>query len=94
MDDITAFNIEVRDARARCTKVADTLARRRGALGISERADLQRLKKNTYLQIRVNASALKARLRDRLRQRKFELEKIERSYRNTINGMFNYFSRC
>jgi len=35
----------------------------------------------------MNAHALKARLRDRLRQRKFELEKLERSYRNTINEL-------
>lgn len=34
----------------------------------------------------MNALALKQRLRDRLRQRKFELEKLERSYRRTVNG--------
>jgi hypothetical protein len=36
----------------------------------------------------MNACALKARLRDRLRQRKFELERLERSYRITVNGKF------
>lgn len=86
VDDITSFNIQLNDARARCAKIAETLVKRRAMLGISQRADLQQLKKNVYLQVRMNAHALKARLRDRLRQRKFELEKLERSYRNTVNG--------
>lgn len=88
VDDITTFNIQLNDARARCDKIAETLARRRAMLGISQRADLQQLKKNVYLQVRMNARALKARLRDRLRQRKFELERLERSYRITVNGKF------
>ncbi|KAG1888481.1 uncharacterized protein F5891DRAFT_987773 [Suillus fuscotomentosus] len=53
----------------------------------NNRADLQQLKKDAYLQVRMNARALKARLHDRLRQRKFELEKLERSYRNTVNEL-------
>jgi hypothetical protein len=90
VDDITTFNLQLNDARARCAKVAETHVRRRAGLGISESADLQKLKKNVYLQVRMNAHALKIRLRNRLRQRKFELEKLERSYRNTVNGTFNY----
>ncbi|KAJ8587501.1 hypothetical protein M405DRAFT_863681 [Rhizopogon salebrosus TDB-379] len=87
VDDITTFNIQLNDARARYAKSADTLTRRRAALGFSQRADLQQLKKNVYLQVCMNARALKARLHDRLRQRKFELEKLERSYRNTVNEL-------
>jgi hypothetical protein len=34
----------------------------------------------------MNARSLKHRIRDRLRQRKFELEKLERAYRHTVNG--------
>ena len=90
VDDITTFNIQLNDARVQYAKSADTLTRRCAALGFSQRADLQQLKKNVYLQVRMNARALKARLRDRLRQRKFELEKLERSYRNTVNGKFIY----
>ncbi|OJA11301.1 hypothetical protein AZE42_09658 [Rhizopogon vesiculosus] len=66
VDDITTFNLQLNDARARCAK---------------------KLKKNVYLQVRMNAHALKIRLRNRLRQRKFELEKLERSYRNTVNEL-------
>ncbi|KIJ06019.1 hypothetical protein PAXINDRAFT_20761 [Paxillus involutus ATCC 200175] len=32
----------------------------------------------------MNALAVKTRIRDRLRQRKFELERIERAYRQTV----------
>ncbi|KAG1723251.1 uncharacterized protein EDB91DRAFT_1087876 [Suillus paluster] len=67
--------------------VAETHVRRRAGLGISENADLQKLKKNVYLQVRMNAHALKIRLQDRLQQRKFELEKLERLYRNTVNEL-------
>jgi len=34
----------------------------------------------------MNAQSLKRRIHDRLRQRKFKLEKPERAYRHTING--------
>ncbi|KIJ61378.1 hypothetical protein HYDPIDRAFT_31467 [Hydnomerulius pinastri MD-312] len=42
-------------------------------------------KSNKYLRLRMNTLTLKTRLRERLRQCKFELERIERSYRQTIN---------
>ncbi|KAG1847699.1 hypothetical protein F4604DRAFT_1687955 [Suillus subluteus] len=87
VDDITTFNLQLHDAHARCAKVIETLGRRRATLGVSEYADLQKLKKNVYLQVCMNAHALKMRLRERLRQRKFELEKLERSYRNTVNEL-------
>ncbi|OAX32637.1 hypothetical protein K503DRAFT_794704 [Rhizopogon vinicolor AM-OR11-026] len=79
VDDASTFNIQLNDARAQYA--------RRAALGISQCVDLQQLKKNAYLQVRMNAHALKARLRDRLQQQKFELEKLKRSYRNTVNEL-------
>ncbi|KIJ58130.1 hypothetical protein HYDPIDRAFT_58535, partial [Hydnomerulius pinastri MD-312] len=38
------------------------------------------------LQVRMNARALKTRLRDRLRQRKFEMDRVERSHCKTASG--------
>ncbi|KAJ7061896.1 hypothetical protein B0H15DRAFT_746585, partial [Mycena belliarum] len=38
-----------------------------------------------YLQLKMNARALKHRLRDRLRARKFELDRVERSFRRLVN---------
>ncbi|EGO18843.1 hypothetical protein SERLADRAFT_374897 [Serpula lacrymans var. lacrymans S7.9] len=42
------------------------------------------MKKNTYLQLQMNTLALKHRIREHLRQQKFELERLERSYRRTL----------
>lgn len=56
------------------------------SLGVADTAELQNMKQNKYLLARMNALALKQRLRDRLRQRKFEMERMERSYRSTMNG--------
>ncbi|KAG1878578.1 hypothetical protein C8R48DRAFT_745225 [Suillus tomentosus] len=67
-------------------KTADTLRRRRAALGTEDKVNLQKMKKDIYLTVRLNALAVKTRIRDRLRQRKFELERLERSYRATINA--------
>jgi hypothetical protein len=50
------------------------------------------MKKDKYLQATLNARALKIRIRERVRHRKFEIERLERSYRNTINGNFSYRS--
>jgi hypothetical protein len=47
---------------------------------------------NEFLQVRMNARALKARLRDRLRQQKFEMDRVERSHRKTASGKFNTMS--
>lgn len=65
----------------------DTRKRKFTILGVSDQAELRLLKTNKFLQSRMNALALKHRLRDRLRQRKFEIERLERAYRRTVNGV-------
>ncbi|RDB27721.1 hypothetical protein Hypma_003286 [Hypsizygus marmoreus] len=55
------------------------------ALGINDRDELQRLISNPYIAARMNARALKQRLRDKLRFRKFELDRLERSFRKQVN---------
>ena len=37
----------------------------------------------------MNARALKIRLREKLRFRKFELDRLERSFRHQVNGKFH-----
>lgn len=59
-------------------------------MGVEERVALDELRQSRYLRDRMNARALKTRIRDRLRQRKFELEKLECAYRHTVNGMKSY----
>jgi hypothetical protein len=87
---IVEFNMQLMDARTRRARTADILRRRRAALGIEEMSSLEKMKKDVYLTVRLNARAVKTRIRDRLRQRKFELERLERSYRTTVNGALTF----
>ena len=64
------------------------LKRARDALGVDRWLSLQRLMDSKYLQLCMNAQALKACIRQRLRDHKFELERLEWSYCNVLNGKF------
>ena len=84
--DIVKFDLQLTDIRSRRVKTADTLRRRRAALGTEDKVNLEKMKKDIYLTVRLNALAVKTCICDCLRQRKFELERLERSYRATVNG--------
>ncbi|KAJ7080149.1 hypothetical protein B0H15DRAFT_953635 [Mycena belliarum] len=66
-------------------KAQSQLSNKEAALGVTERQSLNGLGKSQYMQLRMNARALKRRLRDRLRARKFELDRVERSFRRLVN---------
>ncbi|KAJ7070464.1 hypothetical protein B0H15DRAFT_957666 [Mycena belliarum] len=66
-------------------KAQSELDRKEAALGVTERQSLNGLGSSQYLQLKMNARALKRRLRDRLRARKFELDRVERSFRRLVN---------
>jgi hypothetical protein len=59
-------------------------------LGVDGRLSLTRLREDPYLQLRMNAQILKRRIRERLRHRKFELERLERAYRCSSSGKRNH----
>ncbi|KAJ6457865.1 hypothetical protein DFH09DRAFT_1255416 [Mycena vulgaris] len=54
------------------------------ALGVRDKARLANLATSKYLDLRMRCRAAKHRLRDRLRSRKFELDRVERSVRHQI----------
>ena len=56
------------------------------ALDLAGLANLEALKNDEYLRQRMNAKALKMRIRQRLCERKFELERLEHDYRNASKG--------
>ncbi len=56
-------------------------------LSVDDKVNLKSMLGNEFLSKRINALALKERIRERLRQRKFELENLERAYRKTVNNM-------
>ncbi|KAJ7302004.1 hypothetical protein DFH08DRAFT_919019 [Mycena albidolilacea] len=72
------------------SKAEKQLHERETALGIQEHQALRKLGKSTYIRLRMNSRALKRRLRDRLRARKFELDKVERSFRRLVNDQKLY----
>jgi hypothetical protein len=79
---------QLRDAREHLARLERGFERKKSALGVGEQANLRNLQRDAFVRLRMNALALKQRLRDRLRQRKFEIEKLERSYRRSANGMY------
>ncbi|KAJ7432852.1 hypothetical protein B0H11DRAFT_1660616, partial [Mycena galericulata] len=58
------------------------LKKKEGALGVKERARLTKVGASKYYDVRMRCRALKHCLRDRLRARKFELDRVERSARH------------
>jgi len=73
-------------ALAASERISTLLHQKERALGSIERQQLRKLMNSPYLRDRMNALALKTRLRDKLRSRKFELERLERTFRKQVNG--------
>ncbi|THU82139.1 hypothetical protein K435DRAFT_823279 [Dendrothele bispora CBS 962.96] len=68
-------------AKGQLRTARQKLAQQERHLGIPERRELKQLVSSPFLTKRMNALSLKIRLRQRLRTRKFELDRLERSYR-------------
>ncbi|KAF7966738.1 hypothetical protein HWV62_37237 [Athelia sp. TMB] len=83
--DISVVHDALESARSHLKRLEKARAAKFTSLGVAQSAVLVSLKSNKYLTARMNTLALKHRLRDRLRQRKFEMERLERSYRRTMN---------
>ncbi|KAJ7193765.1 hypothetical protein B0H12DRAFT_1039333 [Mycena haematopus] len=73
----------VDDARQAWKNAQQKLRRLEQQLGVTDATMLQKLRHSDYYAARMNAKVLKERLRQRLRERKFELDLIERSFRRT-----------
>ena len=77
---------EIQALRLRREALEARLKKCKSALGVDGRQNLAKLVNNEYLKLRMNARAIKTRLLQRLQKRKFELERLEKSYRNVMNG--------
>lgn len=77
---------QLNQSRQHRQQLETTRHRKFNALGVPDSNHLNSLKNNAFLRTRMNALAVKVRLRDKLRQRKFELERLERAYRRTATG--------
>ncbi|KAF8197276.1 hypothetical protein K438DRAFT_1906137 [Mycena galopus ATCC 62051] len=76
-DNAALYQLELVAAEEALAKSKRNLQRKEAALGVTEHADLQTLVKSEYIRVRRNARALKFRVRERLRARKFELDVVE-----------------
>jgi hypothetical protein len=84
------INMQMDELEGVCMRLRNTIAKKKKTLDVDEHLNLAKLLNNKFLQLRVNALALKKRIRARLCQRKFELEGLERAFRgkaNKANGM-------
>ncbi|EIN03646.1 hypothetical protein PUNSTDRAFT_35949, partial [Punctularia strigosozonata HHB-11173 SS5] len=70
--------VELGEYERRLGHVKTSASRYRARMDVQERAKLEKLRGNKFLNLRVNGLAMKTRLRDRLRQRKFELSRMDR----------------
>ncbi|EIW73918.1 hypothetical protein CONPUDRAFT_160579 [Coniophora puteana RWD-64-598 SS2] len=77
--------LDIDDMRKRIKTLEDAIKRQKSNLGVDGRRKLSNLEGNLFLLTRLKALAVKTRLRDKLRQRKFELTKLERAYRQSVN---------
>ncbi|CAK5277257.1 unnamed protein product [Mycena citricolor] len=71
---------EYAKADAKLLKLAESVRKQKAIMGVEDKANLSKLVKSKYIQARTNAAAAKTKLRNRLRQRKFELDRVERHF--------------
>ncbi|TFK59700.1 hypothetical protein BDN72DRAFT_780383 [Pluteus cervinus] len=86
--DASAFatiTIELQQASNDLQVAERRLQKKQATLGLEDERELRQLIDSKFLQLRINALALKARLRDKLRSRKFELDRVEREFRKQRN---------
>ena len=86
IESVAELDAELRRCRKRHTALTSSIQTKIRSLGVGEREDYQRLLNSKFLQFRMNALAIKLRLRERLIERKFERERLDQLYRNIMNG--------
>ncbi|KAG6912814.1 hypothetical protein DXG01_011805, partial [Tephrocybe rancida] len=85
VDEYTEAKTELESVRSRLRELTAKIRDKQSALGVADCARLEKLLNDPFLAARMNALALKQCLRDRLRSRKFELDRLERSFRKQVN---------
>ncbi|KAE9384417.1 hypothetical protein BT96DRAFT_960902 [Gymnopus androsaceus JB14] len=73
--------LRLRKSRDAALDYEGKVKRKEDSLGVTAKQQLRHLIKSPFLTKKMNARALKTRIRERLRSRKFELDRLERSYR-------------
>ncbi|KAJ3713069.1 hypothetical protein C8R42DRAFT_593707 [Lentinula raphanica] len=79
--DVATAELELQSAVETLRKAQRRVTKKEDALGVDAKHQLGSLIKSPFLTKKMNARALKMRIRECLRSRKFELDRLERSYR-------------
>lgn len=77
--EIATAELELESAIQALRKAQGKVTKTEDALGVDAKHQLRTLMKSPFLAKKMNARALKIRIRERLRSRKFELDRLERS---------------
>ncbi|KAK7461154.1 hypothetical protein VKT23_009081 [Stygiomarasmius scandens] len=83
--DVAAVQVELPQILERFNTTKVKLDKKERALGANEKTQLHLWVKSQYINKCMNAKAILTRLRERLRSRKFELDRVERSCRKQRN---------
>ncbi|KAH8108985.1 hypothetical protein DFH11DRAFT_1691281 [Phellopilus nigrolimitatus] len=71
----------IKELESAYTRLIREVTAKERALGTGDKAKLASFRSSTFINIRMNARAVKSRLRSKLQNRKFELQSNERPYR-------------
>lgn len=85
-ESISDMTARLAEYRTRHATVTTNINAKIAALGIDDRRDLRRIAGSKFLELRMNALTAKLRLREKLRARAFERERLDQLYRNVMNG--------
>ncbi|KAJ3709548.1 hypothetical protein C8R42DRAFT_533420, partial [Lentinula raphanica] len=83
--EIAEAESELASVKEKLVKLQNQLRASESRLGVEGMQDYRRLASSSFVRDRMNACALKARICQRLRARKFERDRVERSFRRQTN---------
>ncbi|KAJ7116162.1 hypothetical protein C8R43DRAFT_1091280 [Mycena crocata] len=89
-EEASSLEMKYRAEKGALEMAEGKLRKKEAALGVIGAQALKKLSMSEYIRFKMNAYALKRRLRDRLRCRKFEMDKVERSFRRLVNDQKLY----
>ena len=78
--------IQLRRVCEKRSSIVASLHRKSSALGVNQWTNLNHTMDDDFVKLRMNAYLLKQRIHDQLQQWKFEIQHLERSYCNALNG--------
>lgn len=86
-DDIVMLGFDLDEKRILLQKLTQDINRGMNALSAADKDTLKRYRTSVYFRLRINALALKTRIRSNLVKRRFALDRLERDYVEASNGM-------